>query len=107
MLVHNRLHRIPRRLVAGTTCGGGWGILAHGRRGLVLRGRIISARMLLVRRRGSRAIGCCVWSVMRPAAGHMLYRVLPRVFQSDALVVAVVCWVMGWRREDWGCCLIG
>lgn len=42
MLVHDGLHRVPRGLVACTTCGEGWGIFAHGRRGLVLGRRVIS-----------------------------------------------------------------
>ena len=73
----------------------------------MLRGRIISARVLLLRRRGSRTIGCSVWSVMRPATWDMLYCVLSCVLQSDALVVAVVCRVVDWWREDWRCWLIG
>ena len=72
----------------------------------MVRRRIISSRVLVVRRRGPRAIGCCVWSVVRPAAGDMFYRVLPRVFQSDALVVAVVCRVVDWWRKGWWRCLI-
>lgn len=67
----------------------------------MLRGRIISARVLLLRRRGSRTIGCSVWSVMRPATRDMLYRVLSCVLQSDALVVAIVCRVVNRWWEDW------
>lgn len=105
MLIHDGLHRVPRGLLATTTCGGGWGILAHRWRSLILRGRIISAHVLLVRRRDPRTIGCSVWSVVRPAARDMLYRVLPRVLQPDALVVAVVRRVVDWWREDW-CSLV-
>ena len=90
----------------GATCGGGWGILAHGRRRQVVKRRIISARVLVMRRRGPCAIGCCAWSVVRPAAGDMFYRVLPHAFQSDALVVVVVCRVVDWWRKDWWRCLI-
>lgn len=45
-------------------------------------------------------------SVVRSAAGDMLYRVFSRVFQSDAMVIAVVRRVVGGRREDGGCGLI-
>lgn len=65
----------------------------------MLRWRIISARVLPVRRRGSYAIGCRVWSVVRSATRDMLYRVSSRVLQSDALVIAVVCRVVGWLRK--------
>lgn len=96
MLIHDWLHRIPRGLVACTACGEGWGILAHGRRGLVMRGRIVSARVLLVY-----AVGCRVWSVVRSATWDVLYRVSSCVFQSDTLVIVVVCRIMGWRRNGW------
>ena len=72
----------------------------------MVRGRVVSAGVMLVRRRGPRAIGCCVWPVVRPAAGDMLYRVFSGVFQSDALAVVVVCRVVDWRRKKWRDCLI-
>jgi len=105
MLVHDGLHRVPRGLVAGYTCGGGRGIFVHGWGGLVLGRRIISAGVVLVRRRSSCAIACRVWPVVRPATRNMFYRVFPRVLQSDALAVVVVCGVMDWWGRDW-CCLI-
>ena len=72
----------------------------------MLRRGVVSAGVLFVGRRGSRAIGCSVWSVVRPAARDMLYCVFSRVFQSDALAVAVVCRVVGWERGKWRGCLI-
>lgn len=107
MLVHDGLHRVPRGLVADTTCGEGRRIFAHGWRRLVVRGRIISARVLFVRRCGPSTVGCCMWSVMGPATRDVFYRVSSCVLQSDALVIAVVSRVMDWRRRDLLCSLIG
>jgi hypothetical protein len=71
----------------------------------VLGGRIISARVLTVRRRSSCTVVCRVWSVMRSATRNMLYRVFSRMLQPDALVVTVVRRIMDWRNLL--CCLIG
>ena len=69
--------------------------------------RIMSARVLSLRRSGSRTVGRCVGSVMGSTARDVFYSIFSRILQFDALAIAVIRWVVGWWRRNLVCCLIG